>query len=109
MMYYDATTLPLWQYAKRYILADHFFHAAFGGSFLNHFWLVCACTPRFDNAPADLVAQLDANGALVRDGAVTPDGYAVNDAGAKRLSTSRQHRRRSSAAAPNHGRRSAIA
>jgi phospholipase C len=78
MMYYDGATLPLWQYAKRYILADRFFHAAYGGSFLNHFWLVCACTPRFDNAPADLVAQLDANGNLLKDGAVTPDGYAVN-------------------------------
>jgi hypothetical protein len=23
---------------------------AFGGSFLNHFWLVCACTPKYPNA-----------------------------------------------------------
>ncbi|HSY85095.1 MAG TPA: alkaline phosphatase family protein [Verrucomicrobiae bacterium] len=78
MSYYDGSHLPLWQYAKDYVLADHFFHAAFGGSFLNHFWLVCACTPRYDNAPAGLVAQLDDKGQLVKDGAVTPDGYAVN-------------------------------
>ena len=38
--------------ARQYTLADNFFHAAFGGSFLNHFWLVCACTQRFPNAPA---------------------------------------------------------
>jgi phospholipase C len=78
MAYYDGRKLPLWDYAKRYVLADHFFHAAFGGSFLNHFWLICACTPRYDNAPAALVAQLDAGGKLVKDGAITPDGYAVN-------------------------------
>jgi acid phosphatase len=44
MSYYDGSTLPLWAYAKQYVLADHFHHAAFGGSFLNHFWLVCACS-----------------------------------------------------------------
>ena len=37
---------------REYTLADRFFHAAFGGGFLNHFWLICACTPRYDNAPA---------------------------------------------------------
>jgi phospholipase C len=78
MSYYDGSKLPLWQYAKEYVLADHFFHGAFGGSFLNHVFLVCACAPRYDNAPASLVAQLDGNGGLVKDGAVTPDGYAVN-------------------------------
>ena len=78
MSYYDGSKLPLWPYAKGYVLADHFFHAAFGGSFLNHFWLICACTPRYDNAPDSLKAQLDAQGALVKDGAITPDGFAVN-------------------------------
>ena len=47
MGYYDASKLPLGQLAKQYTLADNFFHAAFGGSFLNHFWLVCACAPRY--------------------------------------------------------------
>jgi acid phosphatase len=78
MSYYDGSKLPLWAYARQYVLADHFFHAAFGGSFLNHFWLVCACSPRYDNAPAGLVAQLDDKGGMVKDGAITPDGYAVN-------------------------------
>jgi len=68
MGYYDGSKLGLWKYAQEYTLADRFFHAAFGGSFLNHFWLVCACTPRFDNPPESL---------LKRD-AVTKDGYAVN-------------------------------
>ncbi len=78
MGYWDARGLQLWAYAQRYTLADNFFHAAFGGSFLNHFWLVCACTPVYPNAPATIVAQVDANGRLVKNGAVTPDGYGVN-------------------------------
>jgi phospholipase C len=78
MGYYDGESLPLAQYASRFVLGDHMFHAAFGGSFLNHFWLICGCTPVFPKAPADLVATLDAHGNLIKDGAVTPDGYAVN-------------------------------
>lgn len=78
MGHYDGRKLPLWRYAKRFTLADHFFQAAFGGSFLNHQWLACACTPRFDNAPEALKAVLDEKGGLVKDGSVTPDGYAVN-------------------------------
>jgi len=69
---------------------------AFGGSFLNHFWLVCACTPEDRDAPAAMRAQLDERGWLrtragsppsvlsgapvFLDGAVTPDGYSVNTA-----------------------------
>jgi phospholipase C len=78
MGYYDATSLPEGQLARQYTMADNFFHAAFGGSFLNHFWLVCACSPTWPNAPSNIVAQLDANGNLIRDGQVTPDGFAVN-------------------------------
>jgi phospholipase C len=77
--YADTDRTSLWRYAKRYTLADNFFHAAFGGSFLNHMWLVCACTPRYAGTPpASIVAKLDANGHMVKDGALTPDGYAVN-------------------------------
>jgi phospholipase C len=77
---YDIRKTSIWAYAKRYTLADNFYHAAFGGSFLNHFWLACECTPSFPKAPAEIVAQLDATGRMVRDGAVTPDGDAVNTA-----------------------------
>jgi phospholipase C len=78
MSYYDATDLPVGQLAQQYTLADRFFHAAFGGSLVNHFWLVCACTPTWPNAPANLVLQLDAQGFVVKDGSVTPDGYVVH-------------------------------
>jgi phospholipase C len=80
--YYPTDTLPLVQkincIPKQVTVLDHFFHAAFGGSFLNHHWLIAATSPTFPNAPASMVAQLDAAGNLVTDGAVTPDGFAVN-------------------------------
>lgn len=78
MGYHDGSKTRLWRYAQEFTLADNFFHAAFGGSFLNHFWAICACTPRFDNAPKDIVAAEAADGRMIRDGEVTPDGYAVN-------------------------------
>ncbi len=85
MGYYDTTKLPLFPYARDYAFADNFFTAAFGGSWLNHMWLVCACTPPWPNAPAEYVAkpQFDAAGKLIgiddnENWVVTPDGYAVN-------------------------------
>jgi LPXTG-motif cell wall-anchored protein len=78
MGYYETSRLPLYKYAQEYTLADNFFHGAFGGSYLNHIWLICACAPTFPNAPADIVAQVDDKGIMVKDGAVTPDGYSIN-------------------------------
>src|SRR4030095_17195868 len=78
MGYYDASTTEFWAYAQKYTLADNFFHGAFGGSFLNHIYLVCACAPKYPNAPIDMVAQLDADGMLLKDGPITPAGYPVN-------------------------------
>ncbi len=78
MSYYDASNMPEGKLAQQYTIADNFFHSAFGGSFLNHMWLICACTPTWPNAPAKKVAQLDANGVMVKDGAVTPDGHVIN-------------------------------
>ena len=64
MGYYDGTSLPLWKWARDYTLADNFFMGAFGGSYLNHLWLVCACTPKDDHAPQNLRAQVDERGWL---------------------------------------------
>ena len=47
---YDATSLPVGKIARHYVMADNFFHSAFGGSFLNHQWLICACTPVWNQA-----------------------------------------------------------
>ena len=76
--YYHTNLLPLANLAQQYTLCDNFFHSAFGGSFLNHMWLIAAASPVFPNAPTSIIAQLDANGNLISDGAVTPDGYVVN-------------------------------
>jgi len=96
MAYFDGSKLKSWQWAKDYTLADNFFMGAFGGSYLNHQWLICACTPRFDDAPTNMRAVLDENGKLKKKpgspsandgpvllysatgGQVTPDGWSVN-------------------------------
>ncbi len=64
MGYYDGSSMRLWHWAKEYVLTDNFFMGAFGGSFLNHQWLVCACTPVDLGAPASARAQLDESGKL---------------------------------------------
>jgi len=50
MGFYDTKQLPIYKYltaagAPRYVIDDNFFAAAFGGSFLNHQWLISAGTP----------------------------------------------------------------
>jgi acid phosphatase len=94
MGYFDGSKMKLWSWAREYTLADHFFMGAFGGSYLNHQWLVCACTPMDPGAPASAKAQLDGEGRLKKrpdspasvlqgpvqlyDGRISPDGYVVN-------------------------------
>jgi len=100
MGHYDGSKLPLWSVAQQYVLADNFFQSAFGGSFLNHFELVCACAPVYPNAdesPAKgLISVVDPDGVsltlapnspnsaidgvpkFVNNGQLTPDFYAVN-------------------------------
>ncbi|HWJ93369.1 MAG TPA: acid phosphatase, partial [Telluria sp.] len=104
MGYYGETrkNLGLWQIAREYTLCDHFFMAAFGGSYLNHQFLIAARAPQYpdvQNSPAKkLVAvledgpqgyrlavapdspksALEGKPKFVSDGAITPDGYTVN-------------------------------
>ncbi|HVO65840.1 MAG TPA: alkaline phosphatase family protein, partial [Syntrophales bacterium] len=80
MSYYDASDLPEGKLARQYTLADNFFQAAFGGSLLNHFWLICACTPLWPEAPESMIIKLDSRGIPTQDNAVTPDGFVVNTA-----------------------------
>jgi len=76
--YYTTSAIPLLALAQKYTLCDNFYHSAFGGSFLNHQWLIAAASPTFPNAPASITATVDANGNVVTDGQVTPDGFVVN-------------------------------
>jgi acid phosphatase len=50
MGHYDTSRTALYALARQYVLADNFFQGAFGGSFLNHQYLVCACAPEYPNA-----------------------------------------------------------
>ncbi len=53
MSHYDAQNLPEGQLFKQYVFADNNFHSAFGGSFLNHQWLIAARAPVWPAAPAE--------------------------------------------------------
>jgi acid phosphatase len=64
---YDTRSLPIYRYLHQpdhphYAIADNFFQAAFGGSFLNHQWLIAARTPSDENAPANLHSLVDSAG-----------------------------------------------
>jgi len=96
MGYYDGSVMQMWKLAQKYTMADNFFMGAFGGSFLNHFWLISAHTPIYHNAPGNLKSKVEESGIrltqgetspasaitgkalYVADQALTPDGYAVN-------------------------------
>lgn len=100
MSLWDGSNTAMWKVAQKYVLADNFFMGAFGGSFLNHQWLVCACVPYYPNADTNpakpTIAAVEANGTalkiadnspksaidgvpkFVSDGNLTPDFYAVN-------------------------------
>jgi phospholipase C len=81
MGFWHTAELPMYKEASEYVVADHFFHAAFGGSFLNHQWLIAARNPVFPNAPASDIAQLDKKGNVATDGFVTPgECWVVNTA-----------------------------
>lgn len=75
---FDGTSLPLGQLAQQYTLTDNLFHSAFGGSFLNHQFLICACAPTWPNAPANYISTPNNTSNPAFDTHVTPDGYAVN-------------------------------
>jgi acid phosphatase len=68
MGYWDTSGSALYALAREYVLADHFFQGAFGGSFLNHQYLICACAPEYpsaDTAPAHpsiAILEKDASG-----------------------------------------------
>ncbi|NYH15473.1 acid phosphatase [Paraburkholderia bryophila] len=99
----SADTLRLWNLAQQYTLCDNFFMAAFGGSWMNHIFLISAQPPFYPdihNSPAKKLASvvegddptgtrlklaadspasaLDGPPKFVNDGAFTADGYAVN-------------------------------
>jgi acid phosphatase len=71
MGHFDYSSSPLYKLAQQYTLADNFFQGAFGGSFLNHQYLICACAPEYANAdtaaahPTIAAVDTDANGKFI--------------------------------------------
>jgi phospholipase C len=81
MSHFNATNLPEGLLAQQYTMDDNFFHSAYGGSFLNHQFLVSANAPVYPNAPSSMIATVDSTGQLalnpttgkiVHDGNITP-------------------------------------
>lgn len=78
MGYHEMRGSHHWQLAAEFTLADRFFHSAFGGSFLNHAFLVCSCAFQFPNAPEAIRVKEDFTGRNVPKGSVTNNNEAVN-------------------------------
>ncbi|MDB5985114.1 MAG: acid phosphatase [Nevskia sp.] len=68
--HFDYSGSALYRLAQQYVLADHFFQGAFGGSFLNHQYLICACASEYPHAdtpsngahPSIALLERDADG-----------------------------------------------
>jgi acid phosphatase len=71
MGHYDYSQSALYRLAQEFVLADNFFQGAFGGSFLNHQYLICACAPTYPDAdtaaakPSIAILEKDAAGAYL--------------------------------------------
>jgi phospholipase C len=79
--FYKTRELPIYKYlhrngAPKYVVADRFFQAAFGGSFLNHQWLIAARTPldTSHGAAGAGNSELDGNGMVTKYPLYTPTG-----------------------------------
>ncbi len=76
MGYYDMSDSFVWALAKEYTLADNMFHSAFGGSFLNHQFLICSRAPHWDDAPIEARAKLIAAEVMREDGSLINTIYS---------------------------------
>ena len=81
--YYDTRALPIYKYLHsaghpKYAIADDFFQAAFGGSFLNHQWLIAAASPTWPGAPVANHSIIDSNGMPTGYPLYTPTGAVLD-------------------------------
>ena len=82
MGYFDGSRTAMWKIARDYTLADRFFQGAFGGSYLNHQYLICACLPVYPDAdtspahPSISVLRADADGKFTPDLALADNSPA---------------------------------
>jgi acid phosphatase len=92
MSHFDATNLPEGLLAQQYTMDDNFFHAAYGGSFLNHQFLVAAAAPEW-NQPIpspNFVSHPAVNPALT-DGGMSLPGHDSNLTGVDLLAADGNH------------------
>jgi len=83
MGYYGTTALPIYAYLHadghpHYAIADEFFQGAFGGSFLNHQWLIAAAAPVWPGGPAAQHSIIDSNGMPTAYPLYTPTGPTLD-------------------------------
>jgi acid phosphatase len=81
--YYDTQALPIYKYLHsaghpKYAIADDFFQAAFGGSFLNHQWLIAAASPTWPGAPVANHSIIDSNGMPIAYPLYAPTGPVLD-------------------------------
>ena len=76
--YIDSTNLPVGELAQQFVMCDNLFHSAFGGSFLNHQFLIAAQPPTWPNAPASAISNPDP--ANLNENRVSPNGFVINTA-----------------------------
>ena len=83
MSRYDGSLMPEGILARQYTMCDNFFHSAFGGSFLNHQFLVTAAAPvyyaPFPPENQKELSLLDARGYFVSNSSGTNAGKIVRD------------------------------
>jgi acid phosphatase len=81
--YYNTKALPIYAFLHsgghpKYAIADDFFQSAFGGSFLNHQWLIAAATPMWAGAPVANHSIIDSNGMPTAYPLYTPTGPVLD-------------------------------
>src|SRR5436190_2053815 len=81
--YYDTKALPIYRYLHapghpHYAIADDFFQSAFGGSFLNHQWLIAAASPVWTGAPVANHSIIDSNGMPIAYPLYAPTGPVLD-------------------------------
>lgn len=79
MSYYDIASTRIGKISKQYTICDNFFHSCYGASMCNALWLFTAQMPLWPNAPKSLIAEVLPDGTLLKNGEVSPDGYAIDD------------------------------
>ncbi len=75
--YFHTRELPLAGLAAEFTLCDRFFHAAIGGSLLNHVFLIAARPAVWPDAPPGVRLAHDRRGRVTHHGYVTEDGFVV--------------------------------